>query len=269
MSILTALKLIHLVGLMMGFGGAILADMLILKRAILAPIEKHTIESVQHLSHIVLAGLGLLWVSGAALVYVRYTADPAFLMNEKVWAKVIIVAILTINGFAVHNIALSYLKSRKGRQMFNPSLPRHMIGLTFVAAVSSVSWFVPFVLGVAAEFNFTVPAVLILGVYASMVLGAWVAFYSLARFVSVPDAVLDQQEIEQHALQAVLRHRVDQLTSNRSASPGRVESNAHMDEPSYVTAKTEKLADDIRRLEEYQLELNAARTTDGDQRHAA
>ena len=258
MFILTALKLIHLVGLMMGFGGAILADILILKRAILAPIEKHTIESVQHLSHIVLAGLGLLWVSGAALVYVRYSADPAFLMNEKVWAKVAIVAILTINGFAVHNIALSYLKSRTGRQMFNPGLPRHMIGLTFVAAVSSVSWFVPFVLGVAAEYNFTVPAVLILGVYASMVLGAWGAFYGLARFVSVPDAVLDQQEIEQVALQAVLRQRVEQLASNRLTNHGRMESNAHMDEPSYVTAKTEKLSDVIPHLEQVQEELAAA-----------
>ena len=269
MSILTTLKLIHLVGLMMGFGGAILADMLILRRAILAPIEKHTIESVQHLSHIVLAGLGLLWVSGAALVYVRYSADPAFLMNEKVWAKVAIVAILTINGFAVHNIALSYLKSRTGRQMFSPDLPRHMIGLTFVAAVSSVSWLVPFVLGVAAEYNFTVPAVLILGVYASMVLGAWVAFYGLARFVSTPDAVLDQQEIEHEALQAVLRHRVEQLTSNRSANPGRLETNAHMVEPSDVAAKTETLSDVIRRLEQYQAELTADQPADGDRRHAA
>ena len=269
MSILTALKLIHLVGLMMGFGGAILADMLILKRAILAPIEKHTIESVQHLSHIVLAGVGLLWVSGAALVYVRYSADPGFLMNEKVWAKVAIVAILTINGFAVHNIALSYLNSRTGRQMFCPDLPRHMIGLTFVAAVSSVSWFVPFVLGAAAEYNFTVPAVLILDVYACMILGAWGAFYGLARLVSAPDAVLDQQEVKQEALQAVLRQRVEQLASNRSTNHGRVESNAHMDEPSYATARSEKLSDITRRLGQYQAELTAARSADSDQRHAA
>lgn len=262
MSLLTTLKLIHLVGLMMGFGGAILADFLILRRAILTPIEKQTIESVQHLSHIVLAGLAILWVSGAGLVYVRYSMNPDFLMNEKVWAKVAIVAILTINGFAVHNIALSYLKSRVGKQMFSPDLPRNMIGLTFVAAVSSVSWFVPFVLGTAAEFNFTVPALAILGVYAVMVLSAWSAFYGLALLVSKPDAVFEQDAIEHVAQQSALLQRVGQV-SRRPSLLAQQESNAHMDVP----LKAEALTDILQRLEQLQVELNMAPAED--QRQAA
>ncbi len=256
MSLLTTLKLIHLVGLMMGFGGAILADFLVLKRAILTPIQKQTIESVRHLSHVVLAGLAILWISGAGLVYVRYAANPDFLMNEKIWAKVTIVAILTINGFAVHNIALSYLQSRVGKQMFSPDVPRTMIGLTFVAAVSSVSWFVPFVLGTASEFNFTVPAVAILGVYAIMVVGAWCAFYGLAQLVSESDSVHDQHANEQVVHRAALLQRVGQLSSRPSLIT-HAESNAHMDLPDYVPVRAEKLTDIIRRLEQSQSELNS------------
>lgn len=266
MSFLTALKLLHLAGLMMGFGGAILADFLILNRAILAPVHKQTIKNVRQLSHIVLAGLGILWVSGAALIYTRYSMDPAFLLNEKVWAKVVIVAILTVNGVAVHSIALTHLQSRAGRQMFTPSLPRYMLGLTFVAAVSSVSWLVPFVLGVASEFNFTVPAVTILGVYAVMVLGAWGVFYGLAMLVSVPDSILAQQEWDLEARYSALNERFEQFTDRPLLSAG-LDGSSHKTLSSHAAPKAEKLSDIIRRLEQFQMELNA--TPDIEQRRAA
>lgn len=180
MTLLSLIKLVHLAGLIMGFGGAILADALILRGAIMSPIEKKTIIAVKNLSYVVFFGLALLWLSGAILVGIRASADPHVWMNQKIWAKVIIVSILTINGIAVHNIALGRLEGREAQKLFSSSRPYEMLGLSFIAAISSVSWIVPFVLGVATEFNFTVKAAVILSVYVALVSLGWATFFAIA-----------------------------------------------------------------------------------------
>lgn len=187
MTLLSMVKLVHLLGLIMGFGGAILADLMILRFAILKPVERQIVNNARVLSHIVFAGLGLLWLSGAALVYIRYSADANVLNNQKIWAKVIIVSFLTVNGIAVHRFALSHLASRLGHQLFDVTKLSEMASLTMIAGISSVSWMLPFVLGVATEFNYKVPASQILGVYAALILVAWAAFYTLARVVTKPE----------------------------------------------------------------------------------
>jgi hypothetical protein len=189
MTLLSLIKLVHLLGLIMGFGGAILADILILRGAILNPIENKTIQAVRSLSHIVFIGLALLWLSGIILVGIRVSADPNVWMNQKIWAKVIIVSILTVNGIFVHNIALRRLVTRHSQKMFSISRPYELAGLSLVAAISSVSWIVPFVLGVATEFNFTVRAVGILAVYTILILAGWATFFAIAYMSARIDRV--------------------------------------------------------------------------------
>jgi hypothetical protein len=184
MTLLSIVKIMHLLGLVTGFGGAILTDLMILKNAILRPLDKQTVQTAHTLSRIVFAGLAILWVTGAVLVYMRVIEDPKVMMNQKIWAKVAIVAILTINGIAVHKFALSHLHARVGKQLFDLGRPGEVAKLTFVAGVSSVSWVVPFVLGVAKEFNFTVPALTILSIYSALILLAWAGFFNLAFLVT-------------------------------------------------------------------------------------
>jgi hypothetical protein len=180
MSLLSLLKILHLWGLVMGFGGAVLADLLVLRQAVLRPVRRATVAAVRRLSHIVFAGLALLWASGLALVAVRAMADSHFLMNQKLWAKAAIVVVLTVNGFAIHRFALPALARRRGRRLFDATGPAAIAALCLMAAVSSVSWFMPFVLGAAAELNFRTPALLIVAVYGSLIAAAWVALCGLA-----------------------------------------------------------------------------------------
>ena len=184
MTLLSLIKILHLVGLIMGFGGAVFADLTILRGAILKPIRHQTVTTVRSLSHICFAGLGMLWVSGAALVYIRVSADPHMLMNEKLWAKIMIVIILSINGIMVHRIALSRLARREGRRLFSTDRQVEIARLTFIGAVSSVSWVLPFILGVATEFNFTVRAIEILSFYLWLIIVAWTMMFLLVCAVS-------------------------------------------------------------------------------------
>ena len=66
MDILAIVKLAHLVGLVMGLGGAMLADYTTLTRGVLRPVSPYTVHQMELLSHIVAVGLGLLWISGIA-----------------------------------------------------------------------------------------------------------------------------------------------------------------------------------------------------------
>ncbi len=180
MTFLTVVKMIHLVGLMMGFGGAVLTDFVALFGAILRPIDKLVIEISKVLSKIVFAGLFILWVSGAMLLYIRISNDSIVLTNEKIWAKVAIVLLLTINGFVVHRFALHRMAKRVGQKLFDAETPNETAALCFVASVSSVSWIVPFVLGTASELNYKVAVEDVLGAYANLIMIAWLAMYILA-----------------------------------------------------------------------------------------
>ena len=163
-----------------GIWGAVFADLMILKGAVLKPVRRQTVAMARTLSHFVFAGLGILWISGIVLVGIRVNIDPLILMNEKLWAKIIIVAILTINGIVVHRVALAHLAQCEGQRLFHPNRQGEIAKLTFIGAVSSVSWVVPFILGVATEFNFTVDVVEILGCYVWLVIVAWTLMFLLA-----------------------------------------------------------------------------------------
>jgi hypothetical protein len=223
MTLLSLIKLMHLAGLIMGFGGAILADVLILRGAILRPIDQKTIQSVKSLSHIVFFGLAVLWLSGIILVGIRVSADPNVWMNQKIWAKVIIVCILTINGILVHNIALGRLAARQSQKLFSISRPYELVGLSLVAAVSSVSWFVPFVLGVATEFNFTVKAVGILAVYMLLTMLGWAAFLTIA-YLSAEKATVRKSTARNSYLKTTNVHDLSQYQMARGLVATKIHS---------------------------------------------
>ena len=154
--------------------------MVIFRHGILRPVRRNTVPACRQLSHIVFAGLAILWVTGVALVYVRTAADPHFLMNQKLWAKVVIVVMLTVNGFAVHHFALPHVARRVGKRLFDGAPPLEAATLAMIAAVSSVSWFMPFVLGVASELNFRVPALELLAIYGAAIGMGWALLFILA-----------------------------------------------------------------------------------------
>jgi hypothetical protein len=184
MTFFTLVKMVHLIGLIMGLGGAIVADLMMLRDGVFRPVRTQTVEAARSLSMVVAGGLALLWASGVALVLMNVWADPQALMNEKMWAKVIIVVVLTINGLLVHTLVFPHLAQRVGKRLFDQSDPLLVSKVTLVAAVSNISWVLPFVLGTATEFNFTVSVASVLLVYAGLVLAAWGVFTGLALLMA-------------------------------------------------------------------------------------
>jgi len=157
MEYLTFLKIMHLIGLTAGLGGALYSDFLMVTNGVLKRLNEQTLTEVKRLSKFVTYGLLLLWISGVALAYEISLTKPEFLTNEKFWAKVIIVAVLTLNGFFVHYVVLNEAKRSIGKRLLIDSSIPMLVVLAVSGSVSFVSWMVPFILGKAPEFSYVVP----------------------------------------------------------------------------------------------------------------
>jgi hypothetical protein len=184
LSLLTLLKITHLLGLIMGFGGAILADSTIFTRGVIRPVSAYTIHQAKFLSHIVTFGLGILWISGAALIWVNTLVKPEYITNQKLWAKIAIVIMLTVNGVLVHKLVLPMLKRSVGQRLFEHASTKQIFGMTLLGSISLVSWTVPFILGKASELNYVTPMLNILAVYATCIVVIWLLMFTVMSSIS-------------------------------------------------------------------------------------
>ena len=157
MEYLTFLKIMHLIGLTAGLGGALYSDFLMVTNGVLRRLSMQTLKEVKRLSKFVTYGLLLLWISGVALAYEISLTKPEFLTNEKFWAKMVIVVVLTLNGVFVHYVVLNEAKRSIGKRLLIDSKLPMLVVLAVSGSVSFVSWIVPFILGKTPEFSYVVP----------------------------------------------------------------------------------------------------------------
>jgi hypothetical protein len=190
MLFLTFVKLFHLVGLIMGLGGAVLLDMTILSRGVVRPVSQFTIHQAQNLSRVVSLGLLILWVSGAMLIWLNLADKPDYLTNQKLWAKIAIVSVLTVNGIFIHHKVLPVLKQKLGQRLFEGASHTQLLAFTMIGSISVTSWIIPFVLGKASELNYVTPMWTILGVYSLAIAMMWGVLFTVMSNIARIQATL-------------------------------------------------------------------------------
>lgn len=177
----------------MGLGDAMLADYTTLTRDVLRAVSPYSVYQMELLSHIVAVGLRLLWISGIALIVIDTQANPEYITNQKIWAKVIIVCALTLHGVYIHRTILPSLRQAAGRRLFDEIAHRHVAIMTLFGSISFVSWTVPFVLAKASSLNYVTPVQDILAMYVVLVLAVWFAMFT------VMSAILSAQSYTRNA----------------------------------------------------------------------
>ena len=158
----SGLKLVHLLGIAIGLGAATVLDLVIVRFLVTRTIAREFAAVVVFCSKIVTAGLVLLWLSGLGFLIHYSVFEPEKLGNPKIWAKIAIVGVLTLNGFFIHQIVLPLVKARIGQSLFAGLGARQRIVLLASGTVSATSWYVPLILGAFPQFNFVLPATTIL-----------------------------------------------------------------------------------------------------------
>lgn len=142
------LRTAHLIGLALGFGVAMLADLYAF-RSLLIPLRDQDFETLERMHHAVSVGLCILWGSGLGLLIMRTGLDPAA-FSPKLLMKLAVVLFLTANAIVIGRVALptmeDFAELRFGEL---PALERAK--LSVVAGLSFAFWVSALALGAFSQ----------------------------------------------------------------------------------------------------------------------
>ncbi len=140
-----AARAAHLLGLALGFGVAILAD-LCAARSLFRPLDDREFYTLHQYHRTVALGLALFWASGLILLWLRTGFDPAQ-FSPKLMAKLGVVSLLTINAILIGRIGLPTMEAWFGFRY--GALPlTHRLRLAALAGMSGAGWISALALGV-------------------------------------------------------------------------------------------------------------------------
>lgn len=125
-------------------------------------MDSVAIDNLQRNSGLVTLALVVLWISGLVIVAIGYLDNPAYLMNQKLWAKFTVVCILTINGLFLHYYSFRVLTSPVG---FSGASRLAQLLVLITAVVSLVSWLYSCYLGIARPWNNVAPYTYVMMIY--------------------------------------------------------------------------------------------------------
>lgn len=136
----TAWKLLHVVGLALGMGAALCTDALLLQGALTRPVRLQLVQTVRFLSALVAVGLVVLWCSGAVLAWLKMSDGVPLLESQRFLTKVAVVAILSINGVLIHRLALPAVIAAVGQTLFATLSWPKRIRVSIIAGASLAGW---------------------------------------------------------------------------------------------------------------------------------
>ncbi len=177
--VLTLLVGLHLVGLCFGLGGATMLDFWILRWMRWGGLPPEIARIFLFVSKVCTVGIVLLWLSGLGFLAVYATESPEKLQNPKLWAKITVVVVLTLNGLVIHSAILPGILRDVGRPMLD-GISGARTGIFLVSgAVSGMSWYTAFALGLMRELNGTVAYGTLIGLWLMGVAAASLGAYTL------------------------------------------------------------------------------------------
>jgi len=169
---------IHILGVVLGLGGATISDLLFFKFLKDFRISKKEQEVLQLLKNLILGALFIIILTGVAIYLPNseaYNQSPAFLM------KVTAVVILTLNGIALHLFIAPYLLHFNLKNHQKMGRMWHKLAFA-LGAISAVSWYSVFLIAMLKS-DLPPSFMWLLGLYSAILaLGIGVSQYFETRF---------------------------------------------------------------------------------------
>lgn len=169
---MTVLTGLHILGVSFGLGGATMLDFWILRWLRWGGLPGEIARIFGYVSKVCTVGLALLWLSGLGFLALYALDTPEKLGNPKIWAKVTVVVALTLNGLVIHRAVLPGILRDVSKPMFQ-GLTGLRAGVFLASgAISGISWYTAFALGVMRELNGTVAYGLLVGLWLAAIAAA-------------------------------------------------------------------------------------------------
>jgi hypothetical protein len=175
---------VHLIATCMAIGVIVMTDMRLLAklvgyRVVIPPPERF--ETLM-----IIVATTMLVLSGAALVTMGVAANPNYLSNPKLQAKLLLVGLLVANAFALHYVTFPRLA--KVRPVASWGLKDHL-SVALPVGLSNSLWMYCAFLGIARPWNFSVPIGQVLAIAVALF-----AFASLAVLFGLRFAARDEPQ---------------------------------------------------------------------------
>ena len=177
---------VHLLGVVLGFGGALISDVLFIKFLKDLKIEDVELKILKTMSKIIWMGLLIIVISGVFLFLSdieRYSVSAKFLV------KMIVVGIIIVNGALLNFVVTPKLTQIQFGEfgevgdIGDVQGIRNLRRLAFASgAVSMTSWWTAFILGLMHRSP--TPFHVLLGIYLIVVAGAIVSSQILEKLIS-------------------------------------------------------------------------------------
>jgi hypothetical protein len=160
----------HLIACCVALGGIILSD----AKFILSKGQLNEADRIflLDLSRIVSFALLALWLTGLSIIAIDFAHWPNWselLAKPKLIAKLVVVCVLTLNGYLLHRIVLPTFAQQIPLTTLETKRLRGMFAL---GAISGTSWLFAAFLGIAKPLTATLGLAGFLSMYAALLLGA-------------------------------------------------------------------------------------------------
>lgn len=150
----TLIKIVHIISVCVGIGCATALYIYAVKFFMLQNITKDAYKIFAFFSDVINYALIVIWLTGFGAMLNWLYNDPELLLNQKVWGKICIVIVLTINGVTVHKMILKAIRKNIGKTLFHKMSKRKMTLFVSTGVISSVSWYTACAVALTSSLNF-------------------------------------------------------------------------------------------------------------------
>jgi YVTN family beta-propeller protein len=203
MDLHTLFYTLHLIGMAVGVGGATVSHYLFFRLLGERDISADKLFLFSPVSRILRTGLALLIFSGVGLLAVQYFSTGSLAMSGMFYAKLTIVLIIILNGFAFKKYVFPIISAcldNPSKQ--NEELAKGLWVLSFVSTVSIVSWYSALLLGALRAFDW--PYLFAMTLYTFMLSVAVIFSYLfLSHLLFAP-----RDEVKQAAVKKTSQRRL-------------------------------------------------------------
>lgn len=186
MDLLTLFYTLHLIGMAIGVGGATASDYLFFRSIRDRRISSDEFNLLRSMHLILWTGLTLLIFSGAGMLAVQHLTTGSVAVSGMFFAKMTIVLVILLNGFAFKKLAFPVLKASVNRPLDHDSVfAEKLWPLSLVGTISIMSWYSALLLG--AMRTIELPYIFVMTLYVFLVSGGAIFGYLLlSHFLFAP-----------------------------------------------------------------------------------
>ncbi len=171
----------HLIACCVAIGLVLTSDFAMIKQLLKGSDSIHLEQApMETLKRTITLALQMLWFSGVLIVLLDMSAKGLeYLLNPKLQAKVLIVALLTVNGSLLHSVIMPALMRAGSLLQLEPGMRALSI---FAGTVSAVSWFYAALLGVGRPLAWKYSLGELLYAYPMLIFAGFIAMSRLVKW---------------------------------------------------------------------------------------